>query len=113
MNTCNYYVMYLLLHSAAGLTYIVSHLTAFFVSMILSFFLHSYITYRVKPTLSAFFAFPLTQLFNVTVSSLVMYVFIEYLHMNSTMAPIIAVAAAVPVTFIVTGKIFKKERVTG
>ncbi len=113
INTLNYYILYLLLHKAAAFGYMISHIAAFSLSLIVSFFLNSYITFNVKPTLAKFLAFPFTQLFNFTVSSCFMYVFIEYFHLSSFMTPLLSVVAAVPMTFFFTGKILKKESVKG
>jgi putative flippase GtrA len=108
INTANYYLLYLFLLHIGGMPYMVSHLISFLVSMTISFFLNVYFTYRVKPTLSKFLQFPLTQLVNIVVSSALVYVFIEVFHFNSSIAPIVAVFFTVPITFLVTGKILKK-----
>ncbi|OMP67870.1 GtrA family protein [Domibacillus epiphyticus] len=113
INTVTYYVLYLLLHSSLEMEYMFSHIVAFFISMVISFFLNSYITFKVKPTLVKFLTFPLTQLFNFAVSSFFMFVLIEYFHVSSTITPIFAVIIAVPMTFLVTGKVLKKESVAG
>lgn len=112
INTFNYYAVYLLLHLLAGWLYMPAHVIAFSVSLIASFFLNSYFTFRVKPTLGKFLKFPLSQAVNFTVSSLFMYILIEYFQMNSMITPILAVFIALPATFIVTGKILKKESVS-
>jgi putative flippase GtrA len=113
INTFNYYMIYLFLHAVATFSYMSAHVIAFLFSFVLSFFLNSYFTFKVKPTLSKFLKFPLSQAFNFSVSSLFMYVFVEYFHINSTITPILAVLIAVPMTFTVTGKILKKESVSG
>ncbi|GLY10935.1 hypothetical protein Bbad01_21510 [Bacillus badius] len=89
-----------------------SHVIAFFVSFVVSFFLNSYFTFKVKPTLAKFLKFPLSQAVNFAASSLFMYVFIEYFGINSMITPILAVFVALPATFIVTSKILKKESVS-
>lgn len=38
VNTLNYYAVYLLLHVLLQLNYMVSHIAAFFVSLVISFF---------------------------------------------------------------------------
>ncbi|WP_232454613.1 GtrA family protein [Domibacillus aminovorans] len=113
INTFNYYMIYLLLHAMAVFSYMYSHVIAFLFSFVLSFFLNSYFTFKVKPTLVKFLKFPLSQAFNFSISSLFMYVFVEYFHISSTITPILAVFITVPMTFILTGKILKKESVSG
>ena len=102
--------MYLLLHVLLQLNYMVSHIAAFFVSLVISFFLNCYFTFKIKPTLAKFLQFPLTQLFNLTVSSLFVYTFVNFFKMNSEAAPLVSMFLTVPLTFLVTGKILKKDR---
>ncbi len=108
INTVNYYIVFLFLHNVIDLHYMVSHITGFLVSYVISFFLNTYFTYKVKPTLSKFLKFPLTQVVNISTSSLLSIVFVEGLRINSNVAPIIAVFFTVPITFIVTSKILKQ-----
>ncbi|MCY9303210.1 GtrA family protein [Bacillus licheniformis] len=110
VNTLNYYAVYLLLHVLLQLNYMVSHIAAFFVSLVISFFLNCYFTFKIKPTLAKFLQFPLTQLFNLTVSSLFVYTFVNFFKMNSEAAPLASMFLTVPLTFLVTGKILKKDR---
>ncbi|MEC2291470.1 GtrA family protein [Bacillus licheniformis] len=110
VNTLNYYAVYLLLHVLLQLNYMVSHIAAFFVSLVISFFLNCYFTFKIKPTLAKFLQFPLTQFFNLTVSSLFVYTFVNFFKMNSEAAPLASMFLTVPLTFLVTGKILKKDR---
>nr|MDH3155273.1 GtrA family protein [Bacillus licheniformis] len=110
VNTLNYYAVYLLPHVLLQLNYMVSHIAAFFVSLVISFFLNCYFTFKIKPTLAKFLQFPLTQLFNLTVSSLFVYTFVNFFKMNSEAAPLASMFLTVPLTFLVTGKILKKDR---
>ncbi|KGP71947.1 GtrA family protein [Pontibacillus yanchengensis] len=108
MNTVNYYIVFLFLHNLLHLHYMVSHITGFLISFVISFFLNTYFTYKVKPTLSKFLKFPLTQVVNVSTSSLLVFIFVDGFGWNSNIAPIVAVFFTVPITFIVTSKILKQ-----
>ncbi len=108
LNTANYYILYLICYNFLGWHYMVSHIIGFTISLILSFFLNVYFTYKVKPTLMKFLKFPLTQLVNMPVSSFFVYVFVDLLNWNGNIAPIVAVFLTVPITFVVTSKILKK-----
>lgn len=108
LNTANYYLFYVLFYNLIGWHYLPSHILAFFISMVISFFLNVYFTYKVKPTLSKFLMFPFTQVVNMSVSSLLIYVFVDLLHINGNIAPLAAVIFTVPITFIVTSKILKR-----
>ncbi|MFB4168405.1 GtrA family protein [Virgibacillus sp. JSM 102003] len=91
-----------------GINYMASHIIGFTISLIVSFFLSSYFTFQVKPSLKKFLQFPLTQLFNISFSSVLIYLFVEYFFIDSTIAPIVSLFITVPLTFLITGKILKK-----
>ncbi len=107
VNTLSYYSIYLFLHNVLEWPYMVSHLIGFLISLNISFFLNTYVTYKVKPTLKKYLYFPLTQLVNISVSTLLIFLFVEFLHLNSNIAPFAAVIFTIPVTFIISGKILK------
>lgn len=108
LNTGNYYLVFLLCHNVLEFHYMLSHIMGFIISLVISFFLNTYFTYKVKPTLAKFLQFPLTQLVNIGVSTSLVFIFVEWLNLNSNIAPLAAVVFTIPVTFIVTGKILKK-----
>ncbi|WP_117160820.1 GtrA family protein [Paraliobacillus sp. X-1268] len=108
INTCNYYAVYLFVHAYWEINYLASHITGFILSLIISFFLSSYFTFQVKPTVLKFIQFPVTQVINIIVSSIFIYVFVEYFVLGSTIAPIVSMIFTVPLTFFVTGKILRK-----
>lgn len=107
INTATYYGFYLLGLKGMGLAYMISHFSAVLLSMIISFFLNSYVTYKVKPTLKKFLMYPLTQLVNIAVTAVLLYILVDGLHVNSSIAPLAAMIVTVPVTFFVTGKVLK------
>lgn len=108
INTLNYYVVYILFHHVWNINYGVSHVVAFTLSMVASFFLNSYFTFHVKPTWRKFFQFPLTQVVNFTVTTICIYLLVEQFGMSTSLAPLFAIFIAVPATFIVTSKILKQ-----
>lgn len=107
INTLTYYSIYLLLHKGAGLPYLLAHVLGFLISLNVSFFLNSYVTYKVKPTLKKYLYFPLTQVVNMSVSTVLIYVFVEFIHLSSNIAPFVAVLFTVPITFLVSSRIMK------
>lgn len=107
INTITYYSIYLMLHKWAGLSYLLAHVLGFLISLNVSFFLNSYVTYKVKPTLKKYLLFPLTQLVNMSVSTILIYVFVEFFHLSSSIAPFAAVLFTVPITFLVSTRIMK------
>lgn len=105
VNTGTYYGLYLLFLHVFGLVYLVSHISAFILSMIGSFFMNTYFTYKTKPTLKKFFQFPLTYVVNVTVTTSSVYLLVDQLGMDKNIAPLLASLIAIPFTFIVSKKI--------
>ncbi|MFI1017522.1 GtrA family protein [Streptomyces sp. NPDC020965] len=100
VNTGTYYGLYLLL--LTWLPYVAAHVLAFLLSMVGSFFLTSYFTYRTRPTWRKFLLFPLTNAANFVVTTTGVYLLVDVLGLGSRYAPLIASAAAIPITFLVS-----------
>ncbi|MCM2390227.1 GtrA family protein [Streptomyces albipurpureus] len=100
VNTGTYYGLYLALLN--WLPYVAAHVLAFVLSMIGSFFLTSYFTYRTRPTWRKFLLFPLTNAANFIVTTTGVYLLVDVLGMGSRYAPLIAAAAAIPITFVLS-----------
>ena len=109
INTLTYYSIYLVLHNIFDLPYLAAHLVGFFISLNISFFLNTYVTYRVRPTWKKYLAFPLTQVVNISVSTALIFIFVEFLGLSSNIAPFAAVLFTVPITFIISSKILKDK----
>lgn len=107
INTVTYYSIYLSCLHIFQFHYFLSHAIGFTISLIGSFFLNSYFTYKIKPTLVKFIKFPLTQVVNTLASTTILFILIEWLGINSSFAPLIAVIFTIPITFIITGRILK------
>ncbi|RYG72975.1 GtrA family protein [Lentibacillus lipolyticus] len=101
INTLNYYILYVLLMSL-GSPYIISHSLAFGISMVGSFYLNCYFTYRTKPTFAKFFQFPLTYVVNYSVSTLSLYVLVDLLQFSEFLAPLIAAVIPIPFTYMIS-----------
>ncbi|MCX2185099.1 GtrA family protein [Streptomyces sp. SKN60] len=100
VNTGTYYGLYLLF--GLWVPYITAHVLAFALSMVGSFFLTSYFTYRTRPTWKKFLLFPLTNAANFVITTVGVYVLVDLMDVDSTYAPLIAAAAAIPVTFVLS-----------
>jgi len=103
VNTGTYYALYLGFNHLAG--YLVAHVTAFVLSMIGSFFMNSWFTYRTRPTWKKFFLFPLTNITNFVITTVGVYVLVGWASMDERIAPLVAAVAAIPVTFLVSRRI--------
>ncbi|MEE1762631.1 MULTISPECIES: GtrA family protein [unclassified Streptomyces] len=100
VNTGTYYGLYLLFLN--GLPYLAAHILAFALSMTGSFFLNARFTYRTRPTWRKFLLFPLTNATNFVITTAGVYVIVDVLHAGNRFAPLLASAAAIPVTFLVS-----------
>ncbi|MGW0878721.1 GtrA family protein [Streptomyces sp. NPDC002671] len=100
VNTAVYYGLYLLF--LTGLPYLAAHILAFLIGMIGSFFLNARFTYRTRPTWRKFLLFPLTNVANFLITTVGVYVIVDVLHAGSRFAPLLASAAAIPVTFVLS-----------
>ncbi|MER6333398.1 GtrA family protein [Streptomyces sp. NPDC001034] len=100
LNTAVYYGLYLLFLDR--LPYLAAHILAFALSMVGSFFLNARFTYRIRPTWRKFLLFPLTNAANFLITTVGVYVIVDVLHAGSRFAPLIASAAAIPITFVVS-----------
>ncbi|MFC9281510.1 GtrA family protein [Streptomyces collinus] len=109
VNTAIYYCLYLLF--LTGLPYLAAHVLAFLLSMVGSFFLNARFTYRTRPTWRKFLLFPLTNVTNLLLTTAGVYVIVDVLHAGSRFAPLIASAAAVPVTFVVSRRVMLPESI--
>ncbi|MFH8341506.1 GtrA family protein [Streptomyces sp. AM6-12] len=100
LNTAVYYGLYLLF--LIRLPYLAAHVLAFALSMVGSFFLNARFTYRIRPTWRKFLLFPLTNAANFVITTAGVYVIVDVLHAGSRFAPLLASAAAIPVTFVLS-----------
>jgi len=103
LNTGTFYALYLLLHT--WLPYYPAYVIAFLASMVGSFFLNTHITYRTRPTWRKFLLFPLTNLTNFVVTSVGVFLLVEWWGVGERIAPLLAAAAAIPVTFLLSRRI--------
>lgn len=112
MNTANYYIIYLFFLKLVGFNYLIAHILGFLISMVGSFFLNSYFTYRTKPTLKKFFQFPLTYVVNITVTTVSIYILVDLIGLNDIISPLLASLIAIPFTFIISKKILQQDKKT-
>ncbi|WP_407702648.1 GtrA family protein [Trueperella bonasi] len=106
-NTAVYYLSYRLF--LLVLHYLPAHLLAWVVSVVFSFFMNSYFTYRVRPTWRKFFQFPLTSIVNLIFTSLGSIFLVETLHVDERYATLIMGILAIPITFSLTTLILDRD----
>lgn len=111
VNTATYYGMYLLF--LRWLPYLVAHVAAFALSTVGSFLLNCWFTYRTRPTWRKFLLFPLTTAANFVITTGGVYVLVDLLHTGDRAAPLMAAAAAVPITFVLSRTIMLGQGAQG
>ncbi|MGK4583117.1 GtrA family protein [Kitasatospora sp. HPMI-4] len=99
-NTATFYLVYLALHPF--LPYFAAFTIAFLLSMVGSFFLHTYFTYRTRPTWKKFLLFPLPNITNYLVQSFGVVALVQWVRLDSRIAPLVAALVAIPVTFVLS-----------
>ena len=110
INTFNYYVVYLILLKLLGINYLVSHVSGFVVSFIISYYLNCYFVYKVKPTWRKFIQFPLTQVVNMGMQTALLYVFVQWFHISSVIAPFAGLIITIPIKRrVIQSSCYKRE----
>lgn len=99
-NTGVYYLFYRLFLPA--MPYLAAHLLAWVISMVFSFFVNSWFTFRTRPTWSKFLAFPLTTVANVAFTTAGSALLVEGIGVDERYATVIMGILAIPVTFTLT-----------
>jgi putative flippase GtrA len=99
LNTGSYYACYLVLRLA--IPYVVAHLCATAVSMVGSYFLNCYFTFRTRPRWRTFLLFPLSNVANVVVTTLGLPVAVQWFGLDERIAPLPVALTAIPVTYVV------------
>ncbi|MGY1662171.1 GtrA family protein [Geodermatophilus sp. SYSU D00705] len=103
VNTGVYYGSYLLLRTVVH--YLAAHLCAIAVAMVVSFFLNCYWTFHTRPTWRKFALFPLTNATNYVMTTVGVVVLVEWFGMGERIAPLVAAAAAIPVTYLLSRRV--------
>ncbi|QGF23581.1 GtrA family protein [Raineyella fluvialis] len=98
VNTGVYYGVYLLLYRF--MPYVAAHLIGWTVSVIGSYLLNCWFTYRVRPTWLKLLVYPLSSLPNVIFTTFGVVLLIEVLKVSKELAPLIAGLMAVPFSYL-------------
>lgn len=96
-NAATYYGTYLLALPHAG--YLVAHVVGLGVAMVVSFLLNCRFTFRVRPTWMRFLLYPASQAVNILATT-VGVVGLVHLGVDERLAPLVAAALALPVSFL-------------
>lgn len=108
VNTAVYYGLYQLLLMAVP--YPLAHTFAIAVAVVVSYFLNCRFTFRTRPRLRTFLLFPLSQVTNLAVSTVLLFVFVNWFELTHRIAPLIASVSAVPASFVVAQLVLAGRR---
>lgn len=97
-NTGLSWVVYLGLYRV--LPYAVANVIGWAVGVVFSFFANCLFTWHVRPTWRRFLRFPLSSLPNVILSTAGVVLLVEYARIDKAIAPLIAMAVAVPISYL-------------
>jgi len=109
INTAHYYLWYFLFYLGLEWAYLVAHLSAFVISMIGSFYMNVYFTYKTRPTLKKFLQFPLTYVLNIGLSTLFLFIMVDAFKWSEVLSPFIAQCMTIPATFLVSKWIMEQK----
>lgn len=98
VNTGVHFLVYLLAQTV--MAYLLAHVIAFSVAVVVSYFLNCWFTFRVKPSVRGFVLFPLSTIVNLVVSTVGLYVLVEFFGVAAWIAPLPTAVVAIPVTFL-------------
>lgn len=107
-NTAVYYGVYRLFLML--ISYLPAHLIAWAVSVVFSYLMSCYFTYKVRPSWKTFFAFPSTTLVNLAFTTFGTVLLVEAFGVSKLIAPIICGILAIPFTFTLAKFIFTRVR---
>lgn len=99
-NTAVYYLTYRLL--LLVMPYLAAHVLAWGVSVVGSFLLNCWFTFRVRPTLRRFLLFPASTLVNFVLTTVGSAAVVSGLGWDERYATVLMGIAAIPATFVVT-----------
>lgn len=108
INTADYYLSYLIFMDIFKFSYKISFVMGYVVSIVGSYFLNTYFTYKQKPSVKKFLIFPLTYIPNFIIQYLGMILLVDRINMSRKVAPVITALVATPITFFVTKYVIKK-----
>lgn len=99
-NTAVYYACYRLLLLA--LPYLAAHGLAWAASVVFSFFMNCWFTFKVRPTVKKFLAFPASSLVNLLLTTVGSVALVSGLGVDERYATLLMGIVAIPFTFVIT-----------
>lgn len=108
-----FYAAYLLLHLVVP--YLVANVVAQVVALAVAFATNARVTFRVRPTWRSALLYPLSNVAAIGLRTAWVAVLVEWLHVSTQVAPLLATALVVPFSYVATRAIMlgRGTRATG
>lgn len=106
-NTALTYGVYLLLLNVVP--YKISYTIAYISGILLAYILNRFFVFKSHNGIKSILLFPLIYLAQYVVSLLILWVWVEQLGFDDRLAPLVAIAITVPMTFILSKLLFLKR----
>ena len=108
INTFSNYAFYLLFMNICLIQYKMSYILGYILSLVGSYFMNTYFTYKERFKIKTFLLFPLTYIPNFIIQFVGVILLVDYMSINDAIAPLITTVVAMPITFIVMMYVIKK-----
>lgn len=106
INTLHHYLWFFVF--GVFLNYDFANVFAFIISMIGSFYLNCYFTYKVRPTFKKFIKFPIVYLVQIIMAYIIPKIGVEIFNVKEIFVPLLT-SFSIPVVFLLSRYILKKE----
>ena len=100
LNTALTYAIYLVLNIWTG--YIFAYSIAYVCGIVLSYFINSLWVFNEKARMRSFLLYPIVYLVQYLLGVVLLYIFVDTLGIHQSLAPLVVIAATLPVTFILS-----------
>ncbi|WP_398570976.1 GtrA family protein, partial [Staphylococcus aureus] len=80
-------------------------MTPFLLPFLISYYFNSYFLYTLKPTSTKFITFPITHILNLTLQTLLLYLFLSSLNFPPQIPPFPPLLITIPITFLLSKSI--------
>lgn len=107
LNTLVTWLIYLMLLNHSG--YKVSYTTAYVIGIFLGFLFNRFFVFRIDSGVISAILFPFVYLVQYLLGLLIVWVWVDLIGMQATLAPIASTILTIPVTFILSRYIFNKR----
>ncbi|MEH7010046.1 GtrA family protein [Neobacillus niacini] len=104
-NTVHHYVWFLLLSPVIGYSF--SNLVSFIIANIASFFINSYFTFQVTPSLRSFIKYPKVIIVQAVIAYLVPALCLAFFPNSKLFVPVLTTIINLPIGYLLTKKVIQ------